>query len=131
MREGEVDVLVFNPPYVPTPDVPLQGDGETRETSFEEDSRLLELSYAGGEDGMEVTNRLLECLPSLLNKERGCAYILLCAQNKPEKVKERVREWGEEWKAETVGSSGKQAGWEKLIVIRIWKSPIEKCSNDK
>lgn len=122
-----MDVLVFNPPYVPTPDlpapppVPLQ---ELREkTTFEEDSHLLELTYAGGRDGMETTDRLIEALPGVLS-ERGVAYILLCAQNKPEEVKGRIRAMGTtegEWKAETVGTSGKQAGWEKLQIVRVWR----------
>lgn len=119
-RVGVVDVLVFNPPYVPTPDLPALLADDARDP-FEADSHLLSLSYAGGEDGMEVTNRLLNALPRILSKERGCAYILLCAQNKPEEVKERVRKWGDGWTAATVGSSGKKGGWEKLQIIRIWR----------
>jgi release factor glutamine methyltransferase len=122
LRVGEVDVLVFNPPYVPTPDLPAVLSEETRD-SFEADSHLLSLSYAGGEDGMEVTNRLLDSLLKFLSKERGCAYILLCAQNKPEVVKEQIRKWGDGWTAETVGMSGKKGGWEKLQIVRIWRIP--------
>lgn len=118
LRLGEVDVLVFNPPYVPTPDVPSVLPKETRD-SFEADSHLLALSYAGGEDGMEVTNPLIDALPQILSKERGCAYVLLCAQNKPEVVKEKIRNWGDGWIAETVASSGKKGGWEKLQIVRI------------
>lgn len=43
---GLVDVLVFNPPYVPT-----EAD-ELGTTS-------IAASWAGGKDGMEITNRLL------------------------------------------------------------------------
>jgi release factor glutamine methyltransferase len=117
LRAGTVDVLVFNPPYVPTEVLPsyeiIEGAGE-----FEEDGRLLELSYAGGVDGMEVTDRLLDTLPDVLST-KGIAYVLLCAQNRPEKVKERIQGWEGGWEVETVGSSGKKAGWEKLVVIRI------------
>lgn len=126
---GSVDVLIFNPPYVPTAELPAApsvagNDGEYHEveTTFEEDSHFLELSYAGGLDGMETTDRLLESLPTVLNRNRGVAFILLCAQNKPEAVKERIRAWGDGWTAETVGSSGKKAGWEKLQIIRIWQN---------
>lgn len=118
-KKVEVDVLVFNPPYVPTPDLPAMLPRDTLD-SFEADSHLLSLSYAGGEDGMEVTNRLLDLLPEVLSQDRGCAYILLCAQNKPEEVKEQIRKWGERWRAETVASSGKKGGWEKLQIVRIW-----------
>ena len=129
LKPGSVDVLLFNPPYVPTPSLPLlpqPGQNETKPLSrsekFEHDSYLLSLSYAGGADGMETTNRFIEAIPSALNPERGVAYLLLCAQNKPEEVKARiVRDW-EGWSAETVGRSGMQAGWEKLVILRIYRS---------
>ncbi|CAD6445710.1 ec911ed2-472e-41a6-9e42-38930c00028f-CDS [Sclerotinia trifoliorum] len=127
LKPGMVDVLIFNPPYVPSPDVPipeLSGAGNEDGTlTYEGDSKLLALSYAGGVDGMEITDRLIDTLPEVLNKERGCAYILLCAQNKPEDVKQRIRGFGDEWKAETVSNSGRVGGWEKLQIVRIWRMP--------
>lgn len=129
MRPRSVDIFIFNPPYVPAelPDLARHNDYNSvpkgkGKTSFEQDSYLLELSYAGGEDGMVVTNRMLEQIPDLLSNGKGVAYVLLCAQNKPETVKQRIRDWGTGWRAETVGSSGKKAGWEKLVIVRIWKS---------
>ena len=121
LRNGEVDVLIFNPPYVPTTQLPQQQNGvvDPEESKFESDSRLLALSYEGGIDGMEVTNRLLAELPSVLSKQRGIAYLLLCKQNKPEEVMRRVQGWGREWSASIVGRSGKQAGREKLAILRI------------
>ncbi|GKT48362.1 ERF1 methyltransferase catalytic subunit MTQ2 [Colletotrichum spaethianum] len=125
LRARSVDVLVFNPPYVPSPELPAQtsgalvADGE-KKTTFDEDSYLLSLSYAGGRDGMETTDRLIEALPGVLS-ERGCAYILLCAQNRPEEVKARIEGFGAGWRAVTVGESGKKAGWEKLQIIRVWR----------
>ncbi|EQB51404.1 eRF1 methyltransferase catalytic subunit MTQ2 [Colletotrichum gloeosporioides] len=125
LRDGVVDVLVFNPPYVPSSELPNQSSdtlriGE-RKTTFDEDSYFLSLSYAGGKDGMETTDRLLEALPSVLSA-RGCAYVLLCAQNKPQQVKDRIEGLGNGWRAVTVGESGKQAGWEKLQIIRVWRA---------
>ncbi|PNY24114.1 ERF1 methyltransferase catalytic subunit MTQ2 [Tolypocladium capitatum] len=128
-RDGSIDVLVFNPPYVPTPDMPSRPEGfpddpsPTQKPSFDDDSYLLALSYAGGMDGMETTDRLIGSLPQILSP-RGCAYILLCAQNKPEDVKRRVRGFGPQWRALTVGSSGKTAGWEKLQVVRMWRDAV-------
>lgn len=128
IRPNTVDVLIFNPPYVPTSELPKlpidafepeQNSNESRRRSFESDSYLLSLSYAGGTDGMEVTNRLLKELPTIMNGVRGVAYILLCKQNKPDEVVERVRQWGPEWSAAIVGRSGKTAGWEKLEILRI------------
>jgi release factor glutamine methyltransferase len=129
IRPHSVDVFIFNPPYVPAelPDLSSHEKYNTvpdgkKATSFEQDSYLLELSYAGGKDGMVVTNRMLEQIPGILSKNRGVAYVLLCAQNKPEVVKQRIREWGSDWMAETVGASGKKAGWEKLMIVRIWRN---------
>ena len=122
-RQMVVDVLIFNPPYVPSPDVPASEDGFSLGVdvvpSFELDSKLLALSYAGGLDGMEVTNRLIAQLPDLLNPQRGVAYILLCRQNKPDEFMSRVRSWGSEWKVDIVGTSGNTAGWERLVIVRI------------
>ncbi|KAF2716608.1 hypothetical protein K431DRAFT_234989 [Polychaeton citri CBS 116435] len=133
LRANCIDVLIFNPPYVPTEALSLGTLPDVNDKAlltslqlFERDSRLLELSYAGGVDGMQITDRLLAQLPYVLS-EKGVAYVLLCAQNKPEDVKRRVIEGfpvtdplRRSWAAETVGSSGKKAGWEKLVVIRIW-----------
>lgn len=129
IRPQSIDVFIFNPPYVPAelPDFLRHTDynavpeGKTK-TSFEQDSYLLELSYAGGEDGMVVTNRMLEQIPLILSAGRGVGYVLLCAQNKPDIVKQHIRDWGNDWHAETVGSSGKKAGWEKLHIVRIWRN---------
>lgn len=130
LRDGVVDLLIFNPPYVPSPCVPeLQHlklgtaiADECTSRTFEEDSNLLQLSYDGGLDGIEVTKRLLECLPNVLNLARGTAYILLCAQNKPGHIMQSIREWGNGWSVSLVGHSGKKAGWERLQIIRIWRS---------
>lgn len=70
---------------------------------------------------METTDRLLSQLSEILSPDRGVAYILLCAQNKPEEVKSRIKGWGTGWAVETVGTSGKKGGWEKLQIIRIWR----------
>lgn len=133
LRAGSADVIVFNPPYVPTDELPARDDARlllagaaegsgamSASARFDRDSYLLSLSYAGGRDGMETTDRLIETLPGALSA-RGCAYLLLCAGNKPDEVKDRIRGFGPAWRVLTVGDSGKQAGWEKLQIIRIWR----------
>jgi hypothetical protein len=47
----KVDVLIFNPPYVPTDEV---------EVAEATSNRGLESAWAGGSSGMTVTNRLLD-----------------------------------------------------------------------
>lgn len=127
LRQQSVDILIFNPPYVPAPLPDLsshqihnvQDPNISRQQAFDRDSHLLSLSYAGGEDGMEVTNKLLEQIPDVLNPDRGVAYVLLCAQNRPKDVADRIESWHGGWKATIVGTSGKKAGWEKLVIMRI------------
>lgn len=115
-----VDILIFNPPYVPTVASPVLPHKDQKvEDRHKHESHLLELSYAGGIDGMETTMRFLVALPQVLS-ERGVAYILLCAQNKPEELKNTIPTLlTGEWKVDTVGDSGRKAGWEKLVIIRI------------
>ncbi|ETN39859.1 uncharacterized protein HMPREF1541_06085 [Cyphellophora europaea CBS 101466] len=156
LRPGEIDVLVFNPPYVPSETLPALpwsptptsvqtaggtttiGDTLSRaqlaHAKFERESHLLSLTYAGGADGMETTNRLLKALPGVLS-ERGVAYVLFCAQNRPGEVVWRIRDWrggssededGDggvqgRWMAEVVGETGGKGGWERLCVVRIWR----------
>ncbi|KAL6714517.1 S-adenosylmethionine-dependent methyltransferase [Lecanora helva] len=134
LRLGVADVLIFNPPYVPSESTPGIRSIDVADDilshadnfklsvkSFEQDSYLLSLSYAGGLDGMEVTNRFLEDLPTVLDQHQGVAYILLCQQNKPDEMVQRIRTWGEDWDVKIVGRSGKKAGWEKLFIVRIWR----------
>ncbi|KIV91735.1 hypothetical protein PV10_06244 [Exophiala mesophila] len=131
LTPNSVDILIFNPPYVPSDSVPaIIFPSSSSTPSFEESSHLLAQSYAGGHDGMQVTNRLLDQIPSVLSR-RGVAYVLFCRGNHPDQVKESILKWpstGENdsvnpwhWCAETVGSSGKKAGWEKLEIVRIWR----------
>ncbi|PHH60386.1 hypothetical protein CDD81_1699 [Ophiocordyceps australis] len=129
LRSGSVDLLICNPPYVPTPALPQRPHGQPGSfchpdtlQSFDGDSYLLELAYAGGRDGMETTHRLLQALPHILSPH-GCAYILFCTQNKPDQAIKHMEALGPEWKALAVGCSGKTAGWEKLQVLRIWRDP--------
>ena len=114
VRSGVVDVLVFNPPYVPTEEA-VVGDGSG-------EGGWIGVACGGGVDGMEVTIRVLEGLDECLS-ECGVAYILLCEKNKPEAVAEQLRngEYGVKWVVEKVGTSGKKGGWEVLGIWRIMR----------
>lgn len=134
LRPGTVDVLVFNPPYVPSESVPclpipqdqsatttdIPPSKHTAHETFVRNNALLALATDGGADGIEVTERLLAQLPTLLSA-CGVAFVLFCARNKPSEVVERVRGWEGRgrWEASVVGDSGKMGGWERLCVVRI------------
>ena len=126
-RRNSIDILLFNPPYVPTETLPSPSSAP-HASRFDEESHLLALSYAGGVDGMEVTERLLKQLPWALSNN-GVAYVLFCARNKPEEVLERiVGGWnsvsGRRWGRELVGRTGGKGGWERLEIWRIWKRAL-------
>ena len=119
VRDAEVDLLVFNPPYVPSDMLPsiyvTKSDSE-----FERDSVCLALATDGGTDGMEVTNRLLKSLTRALS-QRGVAYVLLCKRNRPQEVVRSIHSWqgSGTWTAEVVRNSGRTGGLENLSILRI------------
>ena len=66
-----VDVLLFNPPYVPTPDDEVGGSG-------------IEASWAGGLNGRVVVDRAIPQIEQLLSKPNGLAYMITVDDNLPE-----------------------------------------------
>ncbi|CCE62244.1 hypothetical protein TPHA_0C00880 [Tetrapisispora phaffii CBS 4417] len=109
LRNNQVDVLVFNPPYVPAEKVPLVPADEKDIHTW------LDLALEGGKNGMVVTQRVLDNLGNILSPD-GVAYILFCAQNRPEEiVKDMIDNYS--WKVELVKQ--RKAGWEVLSVYRF------------
>lgn len=107
IRKNSIDILVFNPPYVPAEIVP-----EVPETK--DDYTWLDLALLGGEDGMEVTWIVLRNLEKILS-ETGVAYILFCARNNPDSVEEVMKKRG--WTTRVIEK--RKAGWEVLSVIEF------------
>ncbi|CEP63218.1 S-adenosylmethionine-dependent methyltransferase LALA0_S07e05116g [Lachancea lanzarotensis] len=118
IREQEIDLLVFNPPYVPAETVPaVPQDWELDPTKVASEQRpddWLDLALLGGDDGMVVTWQLLNNLDSFLSA-KGVAYILFCARNKPLDVVKHMQEQG--WQSELV--EHRKAGWEVLSIYRF------------
>ena len=82
---GSIDLLIFNPPYVPTNTL---GDEE----EFNDPSRCngeLVKSWAGGVDGCDVINRLFEELKEKL-APGSLFYLLLLKENDPLGIQERM-----------------------------------------
>jgi len=75
-----VDVLIFNPPYVPTDQDEL-GRSD------------IVAAWAGGEDGREVIDAFLPLVPRFLSPG-GVLYLHLIAENNPSDVSRRLHELG-------------------------------------
>lgn len=71
-RPGSVDVLVFNPPYVVTPDAEVTAP----------EGGMIARAWAGGASGRMVTDRFLGQLNEWLTP-KGCAYVVLIKENDP------------------------------------------------
>lgn len=78
-REGTIDVLLFNPPYVPTEDEEVSGNG-------------IEISWAGGTDGRLVVDRALPQIARLLRKPTGVCYMITVDDNRPTEMATILRE---------------------------------------
>jgi release factor glutamine methyltransferase len=68
----KMDVIIFNPPYVPTPDDELSGNG-------------IEASWAGGERGRRVIDRAIPQIAELLSPH-GVCYMITVDDNEPEEL---------------------------------------------
>jgi len=69
---SKVDLLLFNPPYVPTPSEEVCEGG-------------IAAAWAGGERGREVLDRFLTEIPLYLS-ERGVFYLVTVIENDPKEI---------------------------------------------
>jgi release factor glutamine methyltransferase len=70
---GKIHVILFNPPYVPTPDEEMVGNG-------------IEVSWAGGEKGRRVIDRALPQISQLMARPNGICYMITVDDNEPEDI---------------------------------------------
>ena len=103
---GQADMVIFNPPYVPTPSDEIGVGG-------------LAASWAGGVDGREVLDRVLPGWLALL-APHGTGYLLLLEQNKPADVAAALAARGF---AATRIADADAGTLEALLVFRIERAP--------
>ncbi|KAF7836753.1 hemK methyltransferase family member 2 [Senna tora] len=111
---GLVDVIVVNPPYVPTPEDEVGADGITA-------------SWAGGENGRCVIDRILPVADHLLS-EKGWLYMVTLTANNPSEICLQMREKGYASRIVIQRSTEE----ESLHIIKFWRdSDIEVFKNEK
>ncbi|NXP53178.1 HEMK2 methyltransferase, partial [Heliornis fulica] len=101
---GQVDLLLFNPPYVVTP-------------SEEVESHGIEASWAGGKKGREVMDRVFPLVPDLLSPG-GLFYLVTIKENNPDEILETMKKHG----LEGTPVLSRQAGQELLTILKFRKS---------
>ena len=103
---GAVDLLLFNPPYVPTPDSEVGVGG-------------LAASWAGGERGRAVIDRVLPELPRILSRPRGVAYMVVVEENDPTDICRILVGYG----LQVCQVAARKAANERLSVLKITYPP--------
>jgi len=101
---GSIDVLAFNPPYVPTPPEEVTAGG-------------IAAAWAGGHRGRAVIDRALPSIAALLAPGGGEAFIVTVAENGPAEVLEAMAGLG------VPGHVALERGAdeERLVVLRCRK----------
>lgn len=102
---GMVDLMVINPPYVPTPEEEVGGSG-------------ISSAWAGGENGRSVIDKILPVADNLLS-EKGWLYMLFLAENDPLQICIQMRDKG--FGAKIVVQRSTEE--ETLHVIKFWRDP--------
>lgn len=100
---GCVDVIVVNPPYVPTPQYEVGQEG-------------IVSAWAGGENGRCVIDRILPVADKLLSK-RGWLYMVTLICNNPSEICLLMRERGFASRIVVQRSTEE----ESLHVIKFWR----------
>jgi release factor glutamine methyltransferase len=78
---NSVDIILFNPPYVPTPDEEVGGSG-------------IEASWAGGKDGCRVIDRSISQIARLVKRPMGVSYMITVDDNRPDEIALKFQELG-------------------------------------
>lgn len=89
-RSGLIDVLIFNPPYVVTPDEEIDSYEPSQDNAFND--KIIQ-SWAGGTDGRIIMDRVFDAMDNILSAN-GIAYILVIEENKPNEIIENMKTKG-------------------------------------
>ncbi|CAN6921003.1 unnamed protein product [Brassica oleracea] len=104
---GLVDVMVVNPPYVPTPEYEVGMEG-------------IASAWAGGENGRSVIDRVLPVVDRLLS-EKGWLYLVTLTSNYPSEICLVMRKRGYASRIVVQRSTEE----ENLIILKFWRDKDE------
>ena len=104
--KGKVDLLICNPPYVATSENEAQN------------AEGVQLAWAGGNKGRNLTDKVIEALPNLLNEQNGVCLMIVEQCNDIQAVKDDINA-KENLSAEEV--LRRKMGRELLAVLKIVK----------
>mmetsp|Transcript_24833 Transcript_24833/g.63933 ORF Transcript_24833/g.63933 Transcript_24833/m.63933 type:complete len:197 (+) Transcript_24833:97-687(+) len=82
---GKVDILAFNPPYVPTPDEEVPRS----QWEYDRSGCGVNAAWAGGDKGRLVIDRLLPMVGDLLSPS-GHFFMVTVLENDPEEIMKTV-----------------------------------------
>ncbi|KAL5773781.1 hypothetical protein ACOSQ2_013705 [Xanthoceras sorbifolium] len=100
---GLVDVMVVNPPYVPTPEDEVGREG-------------IASAWAGGENGRSVIDKILPIAEKLLSR-KGWLYMVTLTTNNPSQICLQMREKGYASRIIVQRSTEE----ESLHIIKFWR----------
>lgn len=107
---GAIDVLIFNPPYVVTPDDEISLEAAEQQIV---NGKIVK-SWAGGACGRLIMDRVFEQLQTIL-AANGVAYILVIEDNKPEEIIQNLKQFG----FEAFSVAERRIRGEYLIILKI------------
>jgi release factor glutamine methyltransferase len=112
------DVILFNPPYVPTECLcPLARRPCRQGIDKCDPETLLEASWAGGADGRYWIDKVMGKVDGLLS-DRGVFYMIALDANKPA----QLLQWAQtEWNLKSSVVMRRKAGCESLNVLKFWR----------
>ncbi|XP_065879666.1 uncharacterized protein [Euphorbia lathyris] len=111
--EGKIDVMVVNPPYVPTPEDEVGREG-------------IASAWAGGENGRRVIDRILPVADKLLS-DGGWLYMVTLTENHPLQICVEMRKRGYASRIVVQRSTEE----ESLRIIKFWRDPDTKLDVKK
>lgn len=119
-QENEIDLLIFNPPYVVTTNEELQSkvqpSSSTSSRNGDFNTNIIK-SWAGGVNGRVVMDRVFTHLDQILSPN-GIAYILVIEENKPREIIENLKKM--KFRAEIVKE--RRIRGEHLFILKIQRA---------